>query len=210
MTLTRSLFETACKAFVQHRHDWVWVEHPVSPGFGYMYRTTSLQTRSTISDPPEPVDDPATAVPWPDHLTCHQSVVFSPTFQVPTFYFSVHDTSTCDVQSPPFRYIFLSAGSPLGLSDIMHTSLLRKHAFNGMEATAFSIGDPASNFPLLSFGDHPSLGSQCWYLHPCETGPAVEEMLTAWSDARPQDSVRDVQWLEAWLLVLSCVVDLGE
>lgn len=90
----------------------------------------------------------------------------------------------------------------------MHTSLLRKHAFDGMLATASSIGDSASNFPLLSFGDHPSLGSQCWYLHPCETGPAVEEMLAAWSGA-PQDSAGHVQWLEAWFLLLSCVVDLG-
>lgn len=92
----------------------------------------------------------------------------------------------------------------------MHTSLLRNHALGGMEATAFSIGDPSSNFPLLSFGDHPSLGTQCWYLHPCETTPAVEEMLEAWSDARPQDPARHVRWLEAWFLVLSGVVDLGE
>ena len=97
MTLTRPLFEAACKAFVQRRHDWVWVEHPLSPGFGYMHRTTPLQSRSAISDLLEPGDDPAAAVPRPDHLTCHQSVVFSPTFQVPTFYFSVHDSSACDV-----------------------------------------------------------------------------------------------------------------
>ncbi|KAG8218730.1 hypothetical protein J3R82DRAFT_4399 [Butyriboletus roseoflavus] len=103
--------------------------------------------------------------------------------------------------------MILLGGSPLSLSDIMHTSLLRKHAIDGMEATAFSIGDPTSNFPLLSFGDHPSLGSQCWYLHPCETGSAVEEMLAAWPDAGSQDSAR--HWLEAWFLVLSCVVDLG-
>ncbi|KAI9574590.1 hypothetical protein HD554DRAFT_67401 [Boletus coccyginus] len=192
MTLSPPLFEAACKAFVQHRHDWVWVEDALSPGFGYMHRTAPLQKPSVSCDPAENADDPAVAVPLPDHLTCHQSVVFSPTFQVPTFYFSVHD----------------STGSPIGLSDIMHTSLLRKHAFDGMLATAFSIGDSASNFPLLSFGDHPSLGSQCWYLHPCETGPAVEEMLAAWSGA-PQDSAGHVQWLEAWFLLLSCVVDLG-
>lgn len=209
-TMTSTLFEAACKAFVRRRHDWVWVEQPLLQGFGYMHRTTPLQNRSTTSDPPEPADDPAAALPLSDHLTCHQSVVFSPTFQVPTFYFSVYDPSACDVQSPPRRYITLSAGAPLGLSDIMHTSLLRKHALDGTEATAFSIGNPASNFPLLSFGEHPCLGSQYWYLHPCETGPAVEEMLAAWSDTRSQDSAREVRWLEAWFLVLSCAVDLGE
>ncbi|KAH0840017.1 hypothetical protein J3R83DRAFT_980 [Lanmaoa asiatica] len=193
MTFSRPLFEAACKAFVQRRHDWAWVEHAVSPGLGYMYRTTPLQKHSATSDPPEFADDPSVAMPAPDHLTCHQSVVLSPTFQVPTFYFSVYD----------------STGSPLGLSEVMHTSLLRKHTFEGMEVTAFSVGDPASNFPLLSFGDHPSLGSQCWYLHPCETGPAVEEILAAWSDARPQDSARHVRWLEAWFVMLSCVVDLS-
>lgn len=91
----------------------------------------------------------------------------------------------------------------------MHTSLLRKHAIDDMAVTPFSIGDPTSNFPLLSFSDHPSLGSQCWYLHPCETGRAVEEILAAWSDAGSQGLTRHVRWLEAWFLVLSCVVDLG-
>lgn len=93
MTESRSLFEAACKAFVQHRHDWVWVENAVAPGFGYMLRTISFQKPSVTGDPLEPVDDPAAAMPPPDHLTCHQSVVFSPTFQVPTFYFSVYDCS---------------------------------------------------------------------------------------------------------------------
>jgi len=93
MTLSRPLFEAACKAFVQHRHDWVWVEDALSPGFGYMHRTAPLQKPSVSCDPAESADDPAVAVPLPDHLTCHQSVVFSPTFQVPTFYFSVHDSS---------------------------------------------------------------------------------------------------------------------
>ena len=210
MTWTRPLFETACKAFVQHRHDWAWVEHPVLPGLGYMYRTTPLQRRSVDGDPSEPADDPAAAMPGPDHITCHQSVVFSATFQVPTFYFSVYDSSACDFRSSPRRYISFSAGSPIGLSEIIHTSLLRKHAFDGMDATAFSIGDLASNFPLLSFGDHPCLGLQCWYLHPCETGPAVEEVLAARLETHPRDSAEPIQWLEAWFLVLGCVVELGE
>ena len=90
--MSRSLFEAACKAYVQHRHDWVWVEHTL-PGFGYMHRTVPLQKPLVISDPLESADDPAAALPPPNHLTCHQSIVFSPTFQVPTFYFSVYDSS---------------------------------------------------------------------------------------------------------------------
>ncbi|KIJ20180.1 hypothetical protein PAXINDRAFT_22481, partial [Paxillus involutus ATCC 200175] len=114
-----------------------------------------------------------------------QYVVFSATFQVPTFYFSVHDLS----------------GAPLVLSEIMQTSLLRQYAFDGAEVTVFSIGQPNGNFPLLSFGDHPTLGTPCWYLHPCETGPAVEEIVKAAEKGH-------LPWLEAWFLILSSVVDL--
>ncbi|KIJ70170.1 hypothetical protein HYDPIDRAFT_79298, partial [Hydnomerulius pinastri MD-312] len=136
--------------------------------------------------------DSATALPLPaNNLTCHQYVVLSATFQVPTFYFSVHDLS----------------GAPLVLSEIMRTPLLRSHAFEGTEVTPFSIGQSSSNFPLLSFADHPTLGTPCWYLHPCETGPAVEEIMKATQeDAQVLDPHR-LRWLETWFLVLSSVVD---
>jgi ubiquitin-like-conjugating enzyme ATG10 len=39
------------------------------------------------------IDDPAIARDAPSRfLTCGQSIVFSPTFQVPVFYFTVHDS----------------------------------------------------------------------------------------------------------------------
>ncbi|KAF9247225.1 hypothetical protein BU15DRAFT_38575 [Melanogaster broomeanus] len=215
MTFTRSQFDEACKEFIQRQgeHDfspdrpvystyngWAWKEHSHLTGFGYMERTTRLsrQSMSPSSDPlpvnddggdstVEPTDD-AAALPLPaDTLTCHQYVVFSATFQVPTFYFSVHDLSA----------------APLVLSDIMKTSLLRQHAFDGADMTVFSIGQTDSNFPLLSFGDHPTLSTPCWYLHPCETGPAVDAILKA-----TQEDRRHMFWLEAWFLVLSSVVDL--
>lgn len=85
----------------------------------------------------------------------------------------------------------------------MQTSLLRQYAFDGAEVTVFSIGQPNGNFPLLSFGDHPTLGTPCWYLHPCETGPAVEEIVKA-----AEKDTGHLPWLEAWFLILSSVVDL--
>jgi len=57
------------------------------------------------------------------------------------------------------------------------------------------------SFPLLSQGGHPTLETPCWYLHPCETAKAVEELL----------SEKEPGWnmIEAWLLIVGNVVELG-
>ncbi|KAF9226478.1 hypothetical protein BS17DRAFT_485726, partial [Gyrodon lividus] len=217
MTFTRSQFDQACKEFIRHhrpQHDsppdfpmyttyngWTWKEHNYLTGFGYMERTTRLKRQSTCrtsdtifdaeDSTVDSIDDAAATLPPADYLTCQQYVVFSATFQVPTFYFSVHDLS----------------GTPLVLSEIMQTSLLRQHAFDTSQVTVFSIGQSNANFPLLSLGDHPTLGTPCWYLHPCEIGPAVEEIVKA----AEEDTLiqgRRLLWLEAWFLILSSVIDL--
>lgn len=41
----------------------------------------------------EPIDCAAAAATFAGELLCHQYVVLSPTFGVPTLYFSVHDSS---------------------------------------------------------------------------------------------------------------------
>lgn len=41
----------------------------------------------------EPDDTESSASSALDRLVCSQSVVFSPTFQVPAFYFTIHDSS---------------------------------------------------------------------------------------------------------------------
>ena len=63
---------------------------------------------------------------------------------------------------------------------------------------------PDSTFSLLSQGDHPTLGTPCWYLHPCHTSEVVGEIM-AEVDAGERDAVR---WLEAWFMVMSNMVDL--
>ena len=76
------------------------------PGLGYLFRSVSLHGRAPAQDrdndlvqddvPPslECVDDFAIAEDAsPGFLTCGQSITFSPTFQVPTFYFTIHDSS---------------------------------------------------------------------------------------------------------------------
>jgi ubiquitin-like-conjugating enzyme ATG10 len=100
---------------------WSWKEHNVRrnyiarlfyrfrnvqtlPGFGYMHRMVTLKWRNPESDDTSleiddglDVADDGTTAPYhsPDPLTCQQYVVLSATFRVPTFYFSIHGSSTC-------------------------------------------------------------------------------------------------------------------
>ncbi|KAH7887817.1 hypothetical protein F5I97DRAFT_1804916 [Phlebopus sp. FC_14] len=197
MTLTRSQFDQACKEFIRRDRNtgWSWKEHSHLPGFGYMERATLLSrplARDTCIDCGMALDPPDATSALPcsvDPLTCQQYVVLSATFRVPTFYFAVYDSS----------------GGPPVLSHIMQTSLFRRDACEGAEATTYSLGHLGSPFPLLSFGDHPTLNTPCWYLHPCQTGPAVDEILAAGG----YTSADGVRWLEAWFMVLGSVIDLG-
>lgn len=72
------------------------------PGLGYLSRTVTIQGRARHRDSGHPEDDvldtgmtaedPALAPGGESGLViCCQSVAFSPTFQVPVFYFTVHD-----------------------------------------------------------------------------------------------------------------------
>ncbi|KAJ7283730.1 hypothetical protein C8J57DRAFT_1293396, partial [Mycena rebaudengoi] len=106
-------------------------------------------------------------------LTCVQYIVYSATFQVPAFYFTLHDAS----------------GSPLSLDDLVQTTLFHRFAFEGTESTTFALSLPASAFPLLSQGDHPTLGTPCWYFH-----PLGEQRLE--------------RWMETWFMVLGTVVSM--
>ncbi|KAJ7667943.1 hypothetical protein DFH06DRAFT_1184012 [Mycena polygramma] len=131
-------------------------------------------------------DDEATAATPAETLTCKQYIVYSATFQVPAFYFTLHDTS----------------GSPLALDDLVRTTLFRRFAFEGTEHTSFAVSPTGSAFPVLSQGDHPTLGTPCWYFHPCESCTAVEEIMAEVEDRRP------LRWLETWFMVLGQVVNM--
>ncbi|KAI6105656.1 hypothetical protein EDD16DRAFT_941768 [Pisolithus croceorrhizus] len=214
MTFTRSQFDEACKKFIQnHGHhvldkgkpSWSWREHACLLGFGYMERVTSLPLHrrvtginaDTIQDnleenSLEPIDCAAAAATFAGELLCHQYVVLSPTFRVPTFYFSVHDSS----------------GTPLTLTEVLQLPLFHRDAFEGAQVTTFSVEQSCASFPLLSFGDHPTLNVQCWYLHPCGTKAAVEEILDATEEGNAEEEQCHLRWLEAWFTVLSSLLDL--
>lgn len=141
----------------------------------------------------EPIDCAAAAATFAGELLCHQYVVLSPTFGVPTFYFSVHDSS----------------GTPLTLTEVLQLPLFHRDAFEGAQVTTFSVEQSCASFPLLSFGDHPTLNVQCWYLHPCGTKAAVEEILDATEEGKAGGEQRHLQWLRAWFTLLSSLlVDL--
>src|ERR1700733_2542609 len=57
--------------------------------------------------------------------------------------------------------------SPLTLEEIMNTSILRRHALTEVQVTPHALVQPDASFPLLSQGDHPTLGTPGWFIHPC-------------------------------------------
>lgn len=101
-------------------------------------------------------------------------------------------------------------GSPLPLTDILQTSLFRKFALDGTETTSFGVSLPASSFPLLSQGDHPTVGTPCWYFHPCETSASVDEVMKEVMQDDWTESQQLVRWMEAWFMVLCTTVNLKE
>lgn len=150
--------------------------------------------------------DDATAATPAETLTCKQYIVYSATFQVPAFYFTLHDASgsVCLCASCP-RRLACPGGSPLSLDDLVRTTLFRRFAFEGTENTSFGVSQPGSAFPLLSQGDHPTLGTPCWYFHPCESAAAVTELMAELDEIGKHQLLR---WLETWFMVLGTVVNM--
>ena len=159
---------------------------------------------------PESTSDEATAPQCAECLTCTQSVVYSPTFQVPAFYFTMHHNSRFPRHVGCLRHCPTTStdGSPLSLAEIMTTSLLRRHAVPPAEATTFALTENGAAFPLLSQGDHPVLGTPAWYFHPCHTQEAVGELLSEVEQEDWTEEERLVRWIEVWFMVVGQIVDL--
>ncbi|KDQ14612.1 hypothetical protein BOTBODRAFT_32364 [Botryobasidium botryosum FD-172 SS1] len=211
---------------------WTWADHPMAPGYGHLHRTAFVKERV---DPTHPADsdsllstddewivdmddDPSAAPDTQSNtpvLTVQQYIVYSPTFQVPALYFTIHDSS----------------GSPLPLDRLLSTTLFQRPFPMTTTATSSAIllpppdsslsepEDAPAPFPLLSQGDHPILGTPCWYFHPCETSVAVKELMDA--REREQEQGRQpgsgeklegealwLRWLKTWFAVLSTVVEM--
>ncbi|KAK0206491.1 hypothetical protein DFS33DRAFT_592694 [Desarmillaria ectypa] len=215
---TRPQFDLACRALVEkYAHTvpspataplkgWSWNEHASINGLGYLSRRTTHTRRLTsacfgtdneefYNEEYEEQQDESTAAAIPDAtLVCQQYIIYSATFQVPAFYFIIHDCN----------------GSPLALTDIVNTSLFRPSAFDTAERTTFALSIPDQMFPLLSQGDHPTLGTPSWYFHPCESARAVGELMTELGAAEWTTEERLVRWIEMWIMVVGAVVDLSQ
>ncbi|KAG5644057.1 hypothetical protein DXG03_009147 [Asterophora parasitica] len=208
--LTRDQFEIACKqliaakSLVDARRGWSWNEHPVrwySPQFIYVSLISAMKVGAQIRllVPDLDIDleesfteeDDAATVVAPESFVSRQYIVYSATFQVPAFYFTMHD----------------SKGAPLTLANLVSTSLFHPFAFEQTEVTTFGLTRPSSAFPMLSQGDHPTLGTPCWYLHPCETAPCVDELMSELDPEGYKEDQRLVRWLEMWFMVLGTAVD---
>lgn len=90
----------------------------------------------------------------------------------------------------------------------MDTTLFKFEVPSGSSANGYALSVPDAPFPLLSQGDHPTLGTPCWYLHPCETRTAVNELFREIEQADWDSTTRDVRWLETWFMTVSGVLAL--
>lgn len=192
------------------------------PGLGYLSRTALLQGCARYKDSDllkddcsesEVVEDPALAHGSSSgFLICDQSITFSPTFQVPAFYFTIHDSRAL-LFGPRSRWIAQERGntdgSLLTLEDIMNTSLLHRHALPEIQVTPYALVQPDASFPLLSQGDHPTLGTPAWFIHPCGTAFVVGELLGEKNaEGMPEDSDKWLRWLETWFMMMGNIVEL--
>ncbi|KAL8292493.1 hypothetical protein RQP46_001105 [Phenoliferia psychrophenolica] len=149
------------------------------------------------SEPEVQEEDTATlSVAPPASCTVTLSVCLSATFRVPVLYFTAHHLN----------------GSPLPLGDILSSSIF--HARSATPAYPFTTLEPANDdddeprpAPFLSQGDHPTLGTPAWFLHPCETEAIVKEVLEG---RESPDDGWEREWLETWFMVVGSVVDLRE
>ncbi|KAF8812368.1 hypothetical protein BYT27DRAFT_7182808 [Phlegmacium glaucopus] len=197
---SRSQFELACKAFSQRHACWSWCDNPRA-GYGYLTRTTT-HARNVISDLEGDlfivdnhgldIDDLATAQPSPLTVAVNEYIAYAASFNVPAFYFTIHDSN----------------GLPLPLADLVQTSLFKVKPPDGSDKTTFALTLPSTPFPLLSQGDHPTLGTPCWYFHPCQTDVAVGEFMSEAEEPNWTEEARYVRWLELWLMIVGSVVNL--
>jgi hypothetical protein len=104
--------------------------------------------------------------------------------------------------------MFKIDGLPLPLADLVQTSFFKVKPPDGSETTTFALTLPSAPFPLLSQGDHPTLGTSCWYFHPCQSDAAVGEFMLEAESPNWTEETRFVRWLELWLMIVGSVVNL--
>jgi ubiquitin-like-conjugating enzyme ATG10 len=92
----------------------------------------------------------------------------------------------------------------------MNTRLLRRHVLPETQVTPFALVPPDALFPLLSQGDHPTLGTPSWLIHPCGTANAMGELIGEKNANRMPEVIsnKSLDWLEMWFMMLGNIVEL--
>src|SRR5258705_368952 len=114
--LSRDEFQLGCYTFASLHPQWSWVPGD-RPGYGFLTRTRYLQWKSpfdpysyvnsTDLDEVEEEEDIATAQASElPSLTVHEYIVFSASFSVPAFYFTMQDSSVCSSSVSKWIWIF--------------------------------------------------------------------------------------------------------
>ena len=153
-------------------------------------------------------DDSAAVNSSPNFLSWDQYIVYSPSFAVPAFYFIVWDQRMfhgCDSATVAESD---TEGVQLTLGQLLQTGIFRFDPSTKFDKTTFGLSEPGSAFPLLSQGDHPVLGTRCWYFHPCESSAAVDELVNEVITPTASEDDRLRCWMKMWFLVLGSVVSL--
>lgn len=186
-----------------HLTGWEWKQYR---GIGWLAKAIDRTMHGSPSmEPSKPNDelleelDEATLLPQPQYaatisrsIRIDYHIVFSRTYLVPQLCLTAHDQFT---------------GSASSLSEIITPGILRPPSPTQTSSinSTFQISLPSSPFPLLLQMDHPGTNEVVWAIHPCETRNMVDEIMK--NDAERQGGL-DVEWMKAWLMVCSSLVDL--
>ena len=157
---------------------------------------------------PTEEDDSTMITPSPGFVSWDQFIVYSPSFMVPAFYFIVWDQRMSLGCGPATIAELDAEGVPLTLDQLLQIGIFRFDSSTDFDKTTFGLSEPGSAFPLLSQGDHPVLGTRCWYFHPCESSAAVSELVDEVISPGASEEDRLRCWMKMWFLVLGSVVNL--
>lgn len=109
--------------------------------------------------------------------------------------------------TPHSDWLSSTGGAPLSLERVAASRLFYASTLPHSRRTAFALEASDSAFAMLSQGDHPTLNTPCWFLHPCHTAEVVDEVMREMAVAVDEDG-HPLRWLEAWFMMLGNVVDL--
>jgi len=141
---------------------------------------------------------------------------WSPVYQLPVMYFRVRNAgqqTSLHFGNKTDESNELAAGSALTLAEILTSSLFHaasSEVFVRDNSSTYAttcvtryICATNEHFPAISQGEHPSTGTPCFFLHPCETSTALSDIL-----AGEQSSSTPLRILECWFMIVGSVLDL--